>query len=751
MKIDFVEVKYFRKLEGCRIELDPKMTLLVGANNSGKTSAMTALRKFLISSNSLEFRDISISNWPLIDELGMSWENDGEVDYTFNELLPVMDIWLDVPLNEIHHMVHILPSADWSGGAIGVRLQFEVKNIEALKTTYLEKREAARKIEEEAPKDQKPEMEPKNLVAFLDGELFKYITLKAYSLDPELLCPASDIGQASLQTLPDDALEIEGAPFQDLINIREIPAERNFTSAGSASSEVEDSKAGRVVKTLSDHVRSYYDTHIDQTEEVNADDINAFSAIQKAEKAFDARLKTSFLDVFDELKDLGVPGINNPNIVINTKFKSLDGLSHGTAVQYKVSEPEDGHEERYLPESYAGLGYQNLIAMIFLLMRFRQDWIEPRKRALEEINIAPLQLVMIEEPEAHLHAQVQQVFIKKAYSVLRNHEDLGELDTFNTQILVSTHSSHVAHEVDFANLRYFRRHQASANGKSPVSTVINLSHIFGEDNDTLRFVKRYIKATDCDLFFADAAIFVEGQAERILVPHLIRHHYSELWRRYISVIDLGGSNAPRFRPLLKALGLTSLVITDLDAGKKTQVPTAKGGTTTRTKKAKPSLDQGQVTTNPTLKGWHPNLESIDELIKLKDEDHAAVSDDQCDLYVAYQKQVKDPTGGDEDKLIPRTFEDAFVYENYDLLSGISGSSTSNKISGLVESELKGEDLESELFEIIDSAEKAAFAIDCLIAIEDGAKMLPPAYISNGLEWLETKLREQSLSFDDVGA
>jgi predicted ATP-dependent endonuclease of OLD family len=62
----------------------------------------------------------------------------------------------------------------------------------------------------------------------------------------------------------------------------------------------------------------------------------------------------------------------------------------------------------------------------------------------------PLHLVLVEEPEAHLHAQVQQVFINKAYSVLRDHEDLGAGQGLQTQLIVSTHSSHVAHETKFA-------------------------------------------------------------------------------------------------------------------------------------------------------------------------------------------------------------------------------------------------------------------------------------------------------------
>ena len=120
---------------------------------------------------------------------------------------------------------------------------------------------------------------------------------------------------------------------------------------------------------------------------------------------------------------------------------------------------------------------------------------------------------LIEEPEAHLHAQVQQIFIKKAYAVLRAHKDLGQNKQLRTQLLVSTHSSHVAHETSFACLRYFRRLPAGMSASVPVSTVINLSEVFGPEKDTKNFVTRYLRAQHADLFFADAAILVEGPVE----------------------------------------------------------------------------------------------------------------------------------------------------------------------------------------------------------------------------------------------
>lgn len=140
MKIDFIEIKNFRKLQSCRIDFDKEKTLLVGANNSGKTSAMIALRKFLISPKSIEIRDISIGNWSSIDQIGVFWERGSEPQHTLNELLPLLDVWLDVPLTQIHHIVHVIPNVDWAGGSVGVRLQFEVEDVDLLKTDYLEHR-----------------------------------------------------------------------------------------------------------------------------------------------------------------------------------------------------------------------------------------------------------------------------------------------------------------------------------------------------------------------------------------------------------------------------------------------------------------------------------------------------------------------------------------------------------------------------------------------------------------------------------
>ena len=74
MHIKFVEIANFRKLLSIRIDLSDTTTLFVGANNSGKTSAMLALQKFLSPRGfSFETHDFTLCHWPEINTIGQRW------------------------------------------------------------------------------------------------------------------------------------------------------------------------------------------------------------------------------------------------------------------------------------------------------------------------------------------------------------------------------------------------------------------------------------------------------------------------------------------------------------------------------------------------------------------------------------------------------------------------------------------------------------------------------------------------------
>lgn len=72
MRILEINIQNFRKLLQCHIEVSKKTTLFVGANNSGKTSAMDALGKFLADRN-FTFNDITISERSAINAIGERW------------------------------------------------------------------------------------------------------------------------------------------------------------------------------------------------------------------------------------------------------------------------------------------------------------------------------------------------------------------------------------------------------------------------------------------------------------------------------------------------------------------------------------------------------------------------------------------------------------------------------------------------------------------------------------------------------
>lgn len=193
MHIQFVEVSNFRKLKATHIDFAKDTTIFVGANNSGKTSAMTALRYFLVSPKSLALRDVTIANWRMIDVIGQAWERGETVEHSLDELLPSLDVWLHVPLYEIRHVIHILPSLDWTGGDLGVRLQYYVVSMEKLKTEYSVLRAAASSVAAKVKRadGESLEMWPLSLTDYLSRELGRHVGVRAFPLDPTAKTPPS--------------------------------------------------------------------------------------------------------------------------------------------------------------------------------------------------------------------------------------------------------------------------------------------------------------------------------------------------------------------------------------------------------------------------------------------------------------------------------------------------------------------------------------------------------------------------------
>ncbi len=369
MKIVFVEIQNYRKLKSCRVEIASQETILVGANNSGKTSAMDAMILFLKKNRrkNIATTDFTLSNWLHINQIGKQWTDagkDNKPDLMLEKWLPYLpsiDIWLEANDADIHHIIHLLPTLDWKPDQkLGVRLVFAPKDIEKLHKTYRNAHKVARNTEPTTSSKDKSKLSlwPNSMWDFLDRELHRYFEVKAYILDPTQ-CSDPDNGVANPQALPIGIEPMEIEPFDGLFKIDVISAQRGFSDPKTE----DDSHSG--FASLSTQLRQYFSKHLDPSESPDASDIEALQAIEAAKTVFDEKLKTSFSPAIGELEGLNYPGFSDPQISLTSKINPIDSLDHKTAVQFNVLPEETDSMILSLPEKYNGLGYQNLISMVF--------------------------------------------------------------------------------------------------------------------------------------------------------------------------------------------------------------------------------------------------------------------------------------------------------------------------------------------------------------------------------------------------
>lgn len=745
MRIQHLELANFRKLMSVRIDLAAETTLLVGANNSGKSSAMLALRKFLVKPSTFRLQDLTLCHIATLDAIGRGWE-DADESFAIPEgnewasWLPTLDVWIQASPGELHHIRDLIPNFSWSGGMVGMRFRLEPDDLPTLYSDYRKERARVATLLQEihiqsADGQIRPTLQlwPQNLHDYLNRRLVKAFKVRWYRLDPSRLSPPNaQTKTASLQPLTDTAVPLERNPLLNLIRVHEINAQRGF---GDSADEGQDESKPGGGRKLSEQLRTYYRRHLDPGDSPDVSDLEALRAIEAAQSAFDMRLTTSFAPALREVAGLGYPNNSDPSIKVATRLAPTDGLDHEAAVLFELDSVAGAPNEPRLslPETSNGLGYQNLISMIFRLMAFRDDWLKKYRTPDERssVGVEPIHLVLVEEPEAHLHVQVQQAFIKHAYHVLCNDPLLEEFPNLRTQLVVSSHSSHVAHEIEYEHLRYFRRLPSGmADIPIPVSTVSNLSTVFGQAGKTKEFVTRYLRAHHADLFFADAVILVEGAAERMILPHFLRKHFKFLDQCYITILDIGGSHAHRLRPLIDALGIATLVITDLDAGKaRAALPVARGNE--------------QITNNPTIRHWMRVAglgHDVDTLLDLDIEQKVQEIDVLYSIRIAYQTPVmiRLPRTAEESEALPNTFEDSLVLSNIEHFAGKPGRGLLRAFRGAIQNADSSEALGAVLFEKLRTGDKAEFALEVL-GDPQFSQLVVPAYIHEGLTWLQSKL------------
>ncbi|MBM2765231.1 ATP-dependent OLD family endonuclease [Burkholderia anthina] len=738
MHLKKLAVRNFRRLRDVVIDLASDISIFVGANNSGKTSVGHALQLFT-ERGKFSVDDFSADQWPQIVAYG---EGDA------NAVLPTIevDLWLEISADDIHRVVDLLPSLAWEGSLVGMRVVFAPIDSEATRARYTEARQRA--LEAVAGGDGPAfDPSPRNLQDYLRDRLNDEYELRHFVLDPTRF----DANMVAQQNYDPMALTGRDRSGRDILNgllrIDFLHAQRHLADApGSARAE-----------TLSRVLSRFYERNLEQ----KGEDLAALRALAESEVSLNEHLERVFGPTLQRLAQLGYPGLSNPRLVIRSALDPASIMSspHGARVHYALGPDDGAPEPPTLPDSYNGLGFKNLIFMVVELLDLQAQWL-----AIED-NRPPVHLIFIEEPEAHLHAQLQQAFIRKVMSILALSAE--ERTHYTSQVVVTTHSTHILYERGFRPIRYFRRSRAE---HVSTSAVLNMSSFYdATDHDVRTFLERYLKLTHCDLFFADGAVLVEGNVERLLLPQMIANTAPRLQSTYLTVLEIGGAFGYRFKTLIEFLGLTALIITDLDSvfgprapaagavanGANAEAPAEVGDDGAEPEEEDDDEDAvadaeaegkpgkvciashpGAVTSNQTLLQWLPKFGTVAMLWEATDDQktQARSENSEAIVRVAYQCRTDVTWAGETQALAGRTLEEAFALENLAWCQDIARKPLQLRIAKSGNKDLA--ELTRRIHRRVQakSFSKTDFALALLA--EDSTQWSVPTYIAEGLRWLE---------------
>ena len=701
-----IKIMNYRQLQSVELDMQDSLTVLAGPNNSGKTTLISVLKgMFCDKKLGFSYSDIPISlssMWldktvPVFQKIMLEYDKEKGVqkiidemtdnnkfsnDYTMDNFQAQIQVDYDPDNDNIQYFADYLMDLDDTKHSFYFIYTYE-PSITAFEKGLNERydRMAARVRDIANPGC----IEKETKFYFLKEELLRIycnaVIEKCYFCN-------SNYKNENL---------MEVAAFKSLFNFQNIPAMRELDDNESDSSK---GISKRVIALLKDN-----DTWVEATKKL-PDLLMADIEDSGAKKEIKNSSIKSLDDTIRDISKTSGGHIGKLQLEMDVKEQDVEEfIRRITRAKYDV-------EGLLLNEESQGLGFSNLI---YLHMRLEEFY--------KSIDKNKVNVFFIEEPESHMHPQMQNVFVR----FLKNYYIDKKL-----QGLITTHSNEIARVVGLDSLRVIRQTEKSKSELFDLSkfrTSIKEKKIENLDDESefllTNFFDWFFEIGYSELIFADKAILYEGDSERLYIRKLIKlPEFSTLNDSYIQV---GGAYAHNYLPMLRMLKMKTLIITDLDYDKEIL---------SMDKVKAEDSKSTNATINHCYRLVYPNKEenyfpTIKELYDFQVKEENILCDGR--VYLAFQ---------DEDSTA-RTLEEAMLKKilGFNVFHMIKRSEwkkirkDKNLIFSIPNNKKGEKDSEYSIRKIVEatSNNKTDFMYSVILS-ENEEKMLPD-YIKKGLLWL----------------
>lgn len=200
-----------------------------------------------------------------------------------------------------------------------------------------------------------------------------------------------------------------------------------------------------------------------------------------------------------------------------------------------------------------GLGRNNLLYISLLLSQIIEEKNIQHSQSIRDFTA--YRLIAVEEPEAHLHPNLQNHLAENIEEISTNKNHL--------QLILTSHSSHITSKLSLENTLILFREKDNIQSHY-ILDGLDISK--SDDKESVNYLTKYLDATKSTMFFSRKIILVEGIAEQLLIPALFERITGKtLEKTNCTIVNVNGVAFKHFLKVIKSgFFIKCLVLTDDD-------------------------------------------------------------------------------------------------------------------------------------------------------------------------------------------